>query len=131
MLTRDSERREFVRIRASLAVRFKFLGRSGEDLTGEVHEGMSQNVGGGGLLLEGKLPDLAWIPDLLMEKIVIGVNLMLPDSPEPVKALCRVAWIEAMEEGSTKCAIGLMFREITREHKDLIFKYVIKTQMPS
>jgi c-di-GMP-binding flagellar brake protein YcgR len=131
MVTHDSERREFVRVRANLSVRYKFLSRSGEDMTGEVHQGMTHNIGGGGLLLEGKIPDLGWIPDLLMQKVVVGVNVDLPDSREAVKALTRVAWVESVEEGTGKCAIGLMFKEITREHQDRIFKYVIKAQMPS
>ena len=131
MLTRDSERRQFVRVRAKMSVRYKFLSRAGEDMTGEVHEGATQNIGGGGILLIGRIPKLEWIPDLLMQKIVIGVNLVLPDSEDPVKALTRVAWVESLEEGSDKCSFGLMFKEITREHQDRIFKYVIKAQMPS
>ena len=102
MITRDSERREFVRVRTNLAVRYKFLSRSGEDMTGDIQEGISRNLGGGGLLLEGRIPDLEWIPDLLMQKIVIGINLVMPDADEPVKALTRVAWVESLEEGSDK-----------------------------
>lgn len=131
MLARDSERREFVRVRTVLTVRYKFLSRDGEDMTGEIHEGVSRNVGGGGILLEGKLPKLEWIPDLLMQKIVMGVNIELPDAQDPVKALTRVAWVESIEESSGKCAMGLVFKEITREHQDMIFKFVIKSQMPS
>ncbi len=127
----ESERREFVRVRASLSVRYKFLRQSGEDIDEKVYEGVTQNLSGGGLLLTGKIPDLGWIPDLLMQKIVIGVNIIFPDSPEPIKALTRVAWAEAFEEGSGKCAFGLMFREITKEAQDKIFRFIIKSKMPS
>ncbi len=127
----ESERREFVRVRASLGVRYKFLNRDGEDAGDKVYEGVTQNLSGGGLLLTGKIPDLEWIPDLLMQKIVIGVNIILPDSPEPIKALTRVAWAEAFEEGSGKCSFGLMFREITKEAQDKIFRFIIKSRMPS
>jgi c-di-GMP-binding flagellar brake protein YcgR len=130
MQTHDSERREFVRMRANLAVRYKFLSNSGEEIDSETHEGITRNLSGGGLLLEGKVPNAQWIPDLLMQRIVVGVNLLLPDGNEPVKALTRVAWVEAFDETASKCAMGLMFREITREHQDMIFRYVIKCQMP-
>ena len=131
MQVHDSERREFVRIRSNLAVRYKFLRGSGEDMDSEIHEGITRNISGGGLLLEGRVPDVKWIPELLMQKAVVGINLVLPDATEPVKALTRVAWIESLDESSKKCSIGLAFREITREHQDKIFKYIIKAQMPS
>ncbi len=127
----ESERREFVRVRASLGVRYKFLNRAGEDAGDKVYEGVTQNLSGGGLLLTGKIPDVEWIPDLLMQKIVIGVNIVLPDSPEPIKALTRVAWAEAFKEGSGKCAFGLMFREITKEAQDKIVRFIIKSRMQS
>lgn len=127
----ESERREFVRIKTSLSVRYKFLNRAGEDIDENVHEGVTQNLSGGGLLLTGKIADVGWIPDLLMQKIVIGVNIMLPDSDEPIKALTRVAWAEAFEEGPGKCAFGLMFREITKDAQDKIFRFIIKSKMPS
>ncbi len=128
----ESERREFVRVKASLGVRYKFLRQSGDDIDESIYEGVTQNLSGGGLLLTGKIPDIEWIPDLLMQKVVIGVNVMLPDSPEePIKALTRVAWAEAFEEGAGKCAFGLMFREITKEAQDKIFRFIIKSKMPS
>ncbi|GAF91192.1 unnamed protein product [marine sediment metagenome] len=127
----ESERREFVRVKTSLSIRYKFLNQSGDDFDEKIYEGVTQNLSGGGLLLTGKIPDLGWIPDLLMQKIVIGVNIMLPDSPEPIKALTRVAWAEAFEEGSGKFAFGLMFREITKEAQDKIFRFIIKSKMPS
>ncbi len=126
----ESERREFVRVKTSLSVRYKFLSQSVEGLEDKIYEGVTQNLSGGGLLLTGKIPDLKWIPDLLMQKIVIGVNIMLPDSPDAIKALTRVAWAEAFEEGSEKCSFGLTFREITKEAQDKIFRFIIKSKMP-
>lgn len=126
----ESERREFVRVKTSMGVRYKFLSQTVEGLEDKIYEGVTQNLSGGGLLLTGKIPDLKIIPDLLMQKIVIGVNIMLPDSHDAVKALTRVAWAEAFEEGSGKCAFGLTFREITKEAQDKIFRFIIKSKMP-
>lgn len=131
MQSYDSERREFVRIKTSLSVRYKFLTHDGEDMEDKIREGTTKNISGGGLLLVGNVPEVSWIPELLMQKIIVGVNVLLPDNPEPVKALTRVAWVEAFEESTGKCAFGLMFREIVREHQDKIFKFIIKSQMPS
>ena len=131
MQSYESERREFVRIKTNLSVRYKLLSRTGEGIEDKIREGTTQNLSGGGLLLMGEIPNIAMIPDLLMEKIVVGVNLILPDAGESVKALTRVAWAEAFEESSEKCALGLKFKEITKEHQDLIFRFIIKSKMPS
>ena len=131
MQSYESERREFVRIKTNLSVRYKLLSRTGEGIEDKIREGTTRNLSGGGLLLMGGLPNIAMIPDLLMEKIVVGVNLILPDAGESVKALTRVAWAEAFEESSEKCALGLKFKEITKEHQDLIFRFIIKSKMPS
>ncbi len=131
MLHYESERREFVRVKAAIEVRYMFLSNSDVEVSGDVHEGVTQNISGGGILLVGKIPNLQWIPDLLMQKLVIGVNIYLLDSDEPVKALTRVAWVEAFEESSMKCSFGLTFREITKDQQDRILRYVIKAQMPA
>ncbi|NUN49932.1 MAG: PilZ domain-containing protein [Candidatus Brocadiae bacterium] len=128
----DQERREFVRVRVQIPVRYKFLSklRTGPELE-EVFEGTTTNVGGGGLLLLGRIPVLDWIPDLLMSRIVLGVNLLLPQEESPIKALTRVAWVETFDEATMKCNLGLRFKEITQSDKDRIFKFVIRVQMPS
>ncbi len=42
----ESERREFVRVRASLSVRYKFLKQSGEEIDEKIYEGITQNLSG-------------------------------------------------------------------------------------
>ena len=61
--------------------------------------------------------------------ILIGVNLILPSFELPVKALTRVGWVEAMQKGSDRCAMGLKFKEITKENQDEVLKYIIKAQI--
>lgn len=128
----DYERREFVRVKAEIPVRYKFLCRLRNDTElNDIYEGTTANLSGGGILLVGKIPVLDWIPDLLMQKIVIGVNLFLPAEDKPVKALSRVAWVEQVDENTRRCMLGLKFKEITQEDRDRIFRFVIKVQMPS
>ena len=126
----DPERREFVRVRAELPVKYKFLSQDMSVLSDEVLEGSTSNISGGGLLLVGQMPNSDWITGLLMERIIVGVNIFLPGDPDPIKALTRTAWIEALDERVQRCTLGLRFREITKDHVDRIFKFVIRAQMP-
>jgi c-di-GMP-binding flagellar brake protein YcgR len=124
-----TEKRDFVRIHTDIPVRYKFLSHAVPLEEEGVFEGTTSNVSGSGLLLLGKIPGMSWIPGLLMGDIVIGVNLLLPHLDGPLKALARVAWVEAFEKGSDKCGLGLRFKEISKEHQDEILRYIIKAQI--
>ncbi len=125
----ETERREFVRIRVDVPVRYKFLSRTVDVPEDQIFEGTTRDISGSGLLLVGKVPNLEWLPLLLMEKIVIGINILLPSHNTPIKALTRTGWLEAMRERDDRCRMGLKFKEITRESQDDILKYVIKSQL--
>ncbi len=127
----DFERRQFIRLPLAVPVRYKFLSREmrGEDMD-TVHEGVSQNVGAGGLLLRGKLPDAAWLSKLLTRKMYVGINVMLPNTERPVKALTRVIWASSVQADSGLIVMGLEFQEITNKDRDLITQYIIRAQMP-
>ena len=127
----ESEKREFIRVKVAVPVRYKFLSHEheGPDLE-KIWEGTTRNMSGGGILLRGRVPTLEWLPALLTGKMKVGVNLILPSSELPIKALTRVAWIEGLEEETLKAAMGLRFQEITKADQDAILTYVIKTQMP-
>lgn len=128
----EQERREFIRVNLEIPVRYKFLSKTRQDKEMEgIYEGTTSNIGGGGLLLHGKIPVLEWIPELLMQKLMLGLNMMLPAQEDPIKVLTRVAWIETIEAGTHRCAMGLMFRELTTQDRDRIFRFVIKAQIPS
>ncbi len=125
----ESEKREFVRINTDIPIRYKFLSKS-VPLDGQgIFEGSTANVSGSGLLLVGKVPSISWIPGLLTEDILIGINMLLPSLDMPVKALTRVSWVEAMVKGNDRCAMGLKFKEIAKEQQDEILKYIIKAQI--
>ena len=127
----DFERRQFIRLPLAVPVRYKFLSREmrGEDMD-TVHEGVSQNVGAGGLLLRGKLPDVAWLSKLLTRKMYVGINVMLPNIERPVKALTRVIWASSVQVDNGMIVMGLEFQEITNKDRDLITQYIIRAQMP-
>ena len=126
----EPERREFVRVKAEMAVHYKFLCHDADFDHDQVYEGVTSNLSAGGMLLMAEIPDLDWIPAMLMERIFLGINLHLPDSGDPVKALTRVAWIEAIDPKTARCAIGLKFKEMTKDHQDRVFRFIIHSQMP-
>ncbi|MEE8142407.1 MAG: PilZ domain-containing protein [Planctomycetota bacterium] len=125
----QSERREFVKIQTDIPIRYKFLSKVldlGED---QIFEGTTADLSAGGCLLHGKVPDLNWIAPLLMGKIHMGINLLLPSVDTPIKAIGRVRWVEAFEPGNDRLYLGLGFNDIRKESQDLIMKYLIRAQM--
>ncbi len=124
-----TEKREFVKIHTDVPIRYKFLSKAVPIEDNQVYEGSTSSLSGSGLLLIGKVPGVTWIPALLMEEILIGLNLLLPALDVPIKALGRVAWIESFPKGSDRVAMGLKFKEITKPHQDEILKYIIKAQI--
>lgn len=125
----ESARKEFVKVRTEIPVRYKFLSKVADLGDESIYEGATSRISASGFLLIGRIPSVSWIPALLMEKIVIGVNLLLPSLPVPVKALTRVGWVEAIPEGTERCALGLMFKEISKESQDEVLKYMIRAQL--
>ena len=128
----DYERRKFIRLPIAVPVRFKFLSREIRNSEIDaVHEGVTQNLGAGGMLLRGKLPDAGWLSLLLTRKMYVGINLLLPNAERPVKALCRAIWSSAVESEHGVVVMGLEFQEVTQRDRDLITQYIIRAQMPS
>jgi c-di-GMP-binding flagellar brake protein YcgR len=127
----DSERREFVRISVAIPVRYRFLcDEFDHPELSKMREGDTSNLSGGGLLLRATIPDLDWLPYLLSGRMRVGVNLVIPDCEMPVKALARVAWVEGLDEETAEASLGLVFREITRDARDEVLRYVIETRLP-
>lgn len=131
MLKADEfERREFIRIKIKLPVAYKFFSTTGEFEIDEIFEGYTENISGDGMLLVGKLPSLDITPSLLLGRVVVGVNIFLDDNPAPVKALTRVKWLESIDQKERETKMGLQFKEITKDSKDRILRFIIKTQLP-
>ncbi len=143
----ERERREFVRVKTEVAVRYRFLSHDPAFPATEHLDGETFDLSGGGLLLIGDVPDADWIPGLLTERIFLGVEVDISDDAGgPVRALTRAAWVESAPKEShgtsgpsedpvagskppERCLMGLRFKEITREDLDRIFKFVISGQM--
>ena len=125
-----SERRHFVRVNVDVPVSYKFVPLDPRmSVAQELHNGYSRNISQGGLLLIGRLPNLSWISPLLMSRMIVAVSLQLPQVQAPVKALCRAAWLETVEEKSQRAAFGLIFNEIANEDRDRVLHFVLKSQI--
>jgi len=115
---------------SSLPVKYKFLSSDPEYDDATVREGLTDNIGGGGLLLTGQVPSVDWITELLMEKVLVAVAIDLPGSDAPIQAIARVAWLEAIDQNTEVCQLGLTFKEITNDARDRILNLVIKAHAP-
>lgn len=126
----ESEKREFVRVGVAVPVKYRLISQSPDvSAPDDTHDGETQNIGAGGLLLVGPIPRADLITDLLVQKIVVGVRIALPGEDEPVEALCRAAWLEAIDQEENRCSLGLSFKEITSEAQDTLFRFIISSRM--
>ncbi|NUN48031.1 MAG: PilZ domain-containing protein [Candidatus Brocadiae bacterium] len=127
----STRERPLVRLRQPAEVRYKFLSKTRQDPEqNEIYEGTAPSLSSVGCLLDGKIPRIDWLADLLMQKMVLGVNLLLPPDPEPLKVLGEVHWIERIDEETGRCRIRLSFREITQADRNRIFTFQVKAQLP-
>jgi hypothetical protein len=126
----EFEKREFVRVGSSVPVEYKFIALDAAvEVPDTLMKGETRNLGAGGILLAGTVPDPELISHLLMQKVALVVRIYLPDEPRPVQAIARVAWIEAVSQSDDTCCFGLCFREITSEAQNALFRFIIETRM--
>lgn len=125
----EKERREFVRVSVEVPVSYRFLSHDSSFEAPETYEGVTQDLSGGGLLLQAKVPDPDWIPGLLTERIFFGVEIRLPGCEKPVRALTRASWVQSAKGEENACLVGLRFKEITRKDMDSVFKFVIEKKL--
>lgn len=113
------EKRRYKRIESALAVRYKNL-RQGD---GSSQESLAKNISEGGVCFNsGEFISLAC-------RLIVEINL--PTTPKPIKAISKVAWIRKLPMAD-QYQIGNHFLEITKEDKDLISRFinqVLKTNL--
>jgi c-di-GMP-binding flagellar brake protein YcgR len=127
---REMERRKFARCSVALTVRYRFLSLDArQPVETESLTGYTQNISQGGLLLIGRLPDPMWARALLKERILLTAHVQLTQAEPPVKALCRVVWLEPFRGPENLTAFGLAFREITSQDRDRVLHHILSQQM--
>ena len=126
----ESEKREFVRVGVAVPVTYRLISQSPDvTVSDEYLEGETLNIGAGGVLLVGPMPNAEVVTELLMQRVVVGVRIFLPGEEKPVEALARVAWLEAIDQETKRCSLGLAFKEITSDAQDTIFRFIIGSRM--
>jgi hypothetical protein len=122
----ESDRRDYPRLKRSLALRFKFISSSIQDpAMDRVSDGATHNISLGGMLLLGPIPKLDWLKELLIGRISVGVNLHLPGQENPIKVLTRVAWIEAVDQDAISLRMGLRIIDIPSEQRKILSDFLI------
>ena len=122
----ESDRRDYPRLKRSLPLRFKFISSAFQDpALDRVNDGATHNISLGGLLLVGPIPKLDWLKELLIGRISVGVNFLIPGHDIPVKALTRVAWIEAVDQEAISMRMGLRIIDIPSEQRKVLSDFLI------
>ncbi len=114
----------------ALPVTYRLSSVSSElDLPEEPMSGETQNISAGGMLLHGHLPDPDVVTELLMKRVAVYVELQLPGTSGPLKALGRVSWLDSIDVESGIFSLGLEFKEITKESQDRIIEFILQSMM--
>ena len=122
----ESDRRDYPRLKRSLPLRFKFISSSVQDpAMDRVSDGATHNISLGGLLMVGPIPKLDWLKELLIGRISVGVNLLLPGHEMPIKVLTRVAWIEAVDQDAISLRMGLRIIDIPSDQRKVLSDFLI------
>jgi c-di-GMP-binding flagellar brake protein YcgR len=105
------ERRKYPRAETNLPISYKNLRTAGQAPASSTTKDLSE---GGARFKTSEFISLAC-------RLVLEISI--PTSPKPVKAISKVAWIKKMPTGDNY-EIGNHFLEITKEDKARILEYV-------
>ena len=120
---------EVVHVQSEVTIRYKFLAKDrqepGMDL---VHETTTKEISKQGMIASLRIPNPAWIALLLQKKMVLGLNLLLPNCEKPLKAVGEVAFLEAFDDAGETTLGGVRFREMKSDDREEIFRFLIRAQ---
>ena len=111
MMDSISERRKFARIETSIPLQYKNLKNTEIGVIGALGQSISE--GGTRFFANEFLP--------LATRLVL--EIFVPSSPRPVKALSKVAWIRKVPT-QDRYEIGNQFLDISKEDKKFISNFV-------
>lgn len=112
------EKRRFKRVDFNLPVQYKNLRAPADLSSGSVSRNLSE---GGVCFKSNKFVSLA---------CRLVVEITLPASPKPIKAISKVAWIRKVPS-SDQYELGNQFLEITKEDKAHIVNFVNQSLNPN
>lgn len=105
------DKRRYKRVGTSLALEYKDLKKGAELPKGS----LLKNIGEGGICFSSK--------EFMSLACRLILNITLPNSPKPIKAISKVAWIRRLPLGD-QYELGNQFLEIAKEDKAQIVDFV-------
>jgi len=114
----SQERRRFVRVEHSMPVQYKKLKMATEPSVGALSRDICQ---GGVRFIINEFLSLA-------SRLVLEISI--PNTPRPIKAISKVAWIRKIPLGD-QYEVGNQFLDMTKEDKKLITTYIDSLASPS
>ncbi|MFH1784515.1 MAG: PilZ domain-containing protein [bacterium] len=108
------ERRKFVRLQKPVEVKYKFASESSKD-----EETKTRDISEGGVRI--------MMNTKILPGNIIDLEIILPDTAEPIKALGETVWEEEFLEGRNLAyEIGVKFIKISPKDREKISKHVYK-----
>lgn len=132
-----NEKRRAARIKfrpsENLEVRYKFLSHLDDFQCDKIFPGLVHNLSKGGMLFTGPIPGADWLPRLGEGRILIGLNLVVPNGTKPIKALASLRWCRPTPEQrfapQPHYDLGVQFEQLEPEHRSNLAKFLIGVQI--
>jgi c-di-GMP-binding flagellar brake protein YcgR len=112
------DKRRFKRVNASVALDYRDLKNSAALPKGS----LLRNISEGGVCFSSK--------EFMSLACRLVLNINLPDSPKPIKAISKVAWIRRLPSGDLY-EMGNQFLEIAKEDRAHVASFVSSVLAPS
>ncbi len=120
---------EVVHVQSEVTVRYKFLAKDRQDAGMDlVHETTTKQISKQGMIASLRIPNPEWIVLLLQKKMILGINLLLPNCEKPLKAVGEVAFLEAFDGSGETTLGGIRFKEMKSDDREEIFRFLIRAQ---
>ncbi|MBI4974804.1 MAG: PilZ domain-containing protein [Candidatus Omnitrophica bacterium] len=105
------EKRRYQRVESKVPLQYRNLRKSGEASKGA----LSRNIGEGGLSFKSS--------EFISLACRLVVEITLPTSPKPIKAISKVAWIRKTPSNE-QYELGNQFLEMTKEDRTHIVNFI-------
>lgn len=127
------DRRQSVRLSRELPAKFMLIDEEKSAEITDVRSGSIRNISAGGALMECADLNEEWIEGLISGMIKAALEIEVPESESPVRAMARAVWFSKIDKDEKtkkqEYILGLKFIDITTASQDIIRNYIIKTYL--
>ncbi|MEW5947625.1 MAG: flagellar brake protein [bacterium] len=112
--------RSYYRLAVQAPLQFRIM-RDEVTPISEFKQATTQDISGGGLMIETKTP--------IQKDTLIEINLKLPGGDDPVNAIARVGFVKTERRGHDEITLaGAEFSIIEEKYRDRIIKFIMDVQ---